>query len=180
VAKIKRRRLRWKASASPQVVGYKLYWSSSGGVDYNSNFVKLGNVTEIVLPDDVKDFAHVEGPIELGIAAIDEVGNESDMVTLKTPFQFAVPQAPSDLWLETLKSGSADPEATPKEAEATDPETAEGLCNIEQDLAGLYQKRTVLPRLDELRRQHAAAKNQVESRSDRVPQNLSPFLNQDR
>jgi hypothetical protein len=170
VAKIKKRRLRWKASASPQVVGYKLYWSSNGGVDYNSNSVKLGNVTEIVLPDDVPDFVHLDGPIELGIAAIDEVGNESDLVTLKTPFQFAVPHAPSDLWLETLKRCSGDSAATAQEAEINDPEIVEGLRNLEQDLAGLYQNRTAFPNLEHLRRQNAAAaKSQTDPRSGGMP-----------
>lgn len=180
MAKIKRRLLRWKASTSPQVVGYKLYWSSDGGVDYNSNSVKLGNVNEIILPDDVPDFAHVAGPIELGIAAIDEVGNESDLVTLKTPFQFAVPQAPSDLWLETLKRGSSDPAPAPGEADANDPEIVEGMRNLEQDLAGLYQKRSAFASLDHLRRQHSAAKHQAGQRSDGVTQNISPFPNQNR
>jgi hypothetical protein len=100
LAKIKKRTLRWKASPSPQVVGYKLYWSEQGSVSYDSPCVKLGNVTEIILPDDVKAFADINGPVELGIAAMDEMGNESDLITLKTPYQFRVPQAPADLHLE--------------------------------------------------------------------------------
>ena len=109
MAKIKKRKLRWNASPSTQVVGYKLYWSEGDSVSYNSNFVKLGNVTEIVLPDDVKALADTDGPIELGIAAIDEVGNESDLITLKLPYQFKIPQAPSDLRLEPQKDFHAVP-----------------------------------------------------------------------
>jgi hypothetical protein len=102
MAKIRKRKLRWIKSNSPQIVGYKLYWSEKGEVNYNSKCVMLGNVTEIVLPDDVNSFKPNGGPIEFGITAIDEIGNESDIVTLKAPYQFAVPEAPTDLYLRKL------------------------------------------------------------------------------
>jgi hypothetical protein len=103
MAKIKRRRLKWAASNSPQVVGYKLYWSENGELDYESQSVMLGNVTEIVLPDDVKPFKPNGGPIELGVTAVDELGNESDMVTLTAPYQFNIPKAPDDIYLQKLE-----------------------------------------------------------------------------
>ena len=103
MAKIKRRRLKWIASNSSQVVGYKLYWSENGEVNYDSQGVMLGNITEIVLPDDVKSFSPNGGPIEFGVTAVDELGNESDMVTLTAPYQFNVPKAPDDLYLQKLE-----------------------------------------------------------------------------
>ena len=114
MAKIKKRKLVWKASKSPQVIGYKLYWSESGKVDYQSQAVKLGNVNEVILPDDVEGFDKIQGPVELGITAVDELGNESDLVTLKTPYQFNVPQAPSEVWMETLQQYHTTPEETGK------------------------------------------------------------------
>ena len=63
----------------------------------------LGNVTEIVLPDDVKSFTPHGGPIEFGVTAVDELGNESDMITLTAPYQFNVPKAPDDLYLQKLE-----------------------------------------------------------------------------
>lgn len=103
MAKIKRRKLKWVASNSAQVVGYKLYWSENGELNYDSQSVMLGNVTEIVLPDDVKSFTPNGGPIEFGITAVDELGNESDMVTMTAPYQFNVPKAPDDLYLQKLE-----------------------------------------------------------------------------
>jgi len=103
MAKIKKRRLSWLASSSSQVVGYKLYWSEGGGVNYDSRCAKLGNVTEIILPDDVDSFTPGCGPIELGITAVDELGNESDMITVMAPYQFSVPKAPKGLRMDTLK-----------------------------------------------------------------------------
>ena len=78
MAKIKRRKLKWIASDSSQVVGYKLYWSEDGTVNYDSKCAILGNVTEIVLPDDVNSFTPNGGPIEFAITALDELGNEVD------------------------------------------------------------------------------------------------------
>jgi len=102
MAKIKRRKLKWIASGSSQVVGYKLYWSENGAVHYDSQCAILGNVTEIILPDDVNSFTPNGGSVEFGITAIDELGNESDMITLKAPYQFNVPKAPEDLYMQKL------------------------------------------------------------------------------
>lgn len=103
MAKTKKRRLSWLASSSSQVIGYKLYWSEAGEVNYDSKCVTLGNVTEIILPDDVDSFTPGYGPIELGISAVDELGNESDIVIVMAPYQFSVPKAPKNLHMETLK-----------------------------------------------------------------------------
>ena len=102
MAKMKKRKLCWKASESQQVVGYRLYWAESGEVGYDSPFAALGNVTEVLLPDDVKGFSHKGGPIEFGVAAVDELGNESDLATFKASYQFNIPLAPEGLWIETL------------------------------------------------------------------------------
>jgi hypothetical protein len=102
MAKIKRRKLKWIASDSSQVVGYKLYWSENGAVHYDSQCAILGNITEIILPDDVNSFTPNGDPIEFGVTALDELGNESDMITLKAPYQFNVPKAPEDLYMQKL------------------------------------------------------------------------------
>ena len=102
MSKMKKRRLSWAASNSSQVISYKLYWAEEGGVDYTAQSADLGNVTSVVLPDDVADFSPGNGPVEFGITAIDELGNESDMVTLFAPYQFSVPEAPTDLVMEAL------------------------------------------------------------------------------
>ena len=102
MAKIKRRKLKWMASDSSQVVGYKLYWSENGAVEYDSQCAILGNVTEIILPDDVSSFTPNGGSIEFGITALDELGNESDIITLKAPYQFNVPKAPEDFYMQKL------------------------------------------------------------------------------
>ena len=102
MAKMKKRKLCWEASGSQQVVGYRLYWAESGEVGYDSPFAAVGNVTEVVLPDDVNGFSHKGGPIEFGVAAVDELGNESDLTTFKASYQFNIPLAPVGMWIEPL------------------------------------------------------------------------------
>jgi len=103
MARLKKRRLRWKASESPQVVGYRLYWATGGTLGYDSACADLGNVTEVVLPDDIDNFPMTAGPVDIGITAVDELGNESDMITLQAPYQFDVPAAPTDLKFEAAR-----------------------------------------------------------------------------
>jgi hypothetical protein len=91
MAKIRKCKLSWEASTSEHVIGYKLYWSKGTEVGYDSKYLKIGNVTEIVLPDDV---VLSGGPVMFGVTAIDRDGNESDMVTLAEPYQLSVPEAP--------------------------------------------------------------------------------------
>jgi hypothetical protein len=123
MAKIKRRRLKWVASSSPQVVGYKLYWSQDGDLNYDSQWLLLGNVTEIVLPDDVKSFKPNGGAVEFGITAVDELGNESDMISLKAPYQFNIPKAPDELYLQKLEDFSITDDRDDKvDYYITDPE----------------------------------------------------------
>ena len=102
MAKVKRRKISWKPSKSRQVVGYKLYWVEGSGVSYNAKHVTLGNVTEVILPDDVPGLMPCRGPVEIGLTALDELGNESNMVVISAPYQCIVPEPPSDLKIETM------------------------------------------------------------------------------
>ncbi|MBI4766949.1 MAG: hypothetical protein HY787_20565 [Deltaproteobacteria bacterium] len=103
MAKIKKRKLIWEPSTSPNVIGYKLYWAEEGEVNYDSPSALIGNVTELVLPEQVPSFPIVQGSIELGLTAVNEMGNESDMMIIAAPFQFSAPDAPLGPRLEALK-----------------------------------------------------------------------------
>jgi polysaccharide deacetylase 2 family uncharacterized protein YibQ len=76
------------------VSGYKLYWAAGQGVDYNCDSAELGNITEIVLPDDIPSFPVVSGDLELGVTAISGAGNESDITKFCVPFDFTALEAP--------------------------------------------------------------------------------------
>lgn len=99
MAKIRKCKLSWEASDSDHVIGYKLYWSKTMDVSYDSKYIKIGNVTEIALPDDV---TLSEGPVMFGVTAVDKDGNESDMTTIGEPYQLQIPKAPTGLSLKPL------------------------------------------------------------------------------
>ena len=103
MAKIRKRKIRWNASASPGVTGYKVYWAVGDGVTYDSDFAEVGNVTEIILPDDIPSFPVFRGNIQLGITAVTEMGNESEMMTTSAPFEFIAPDPPIQPILEPLE-----------------------------------------------------------------------------
>jgi hypothetical protein len=103
MAKVRKRRIRWSESPATEGIVYKLYWSVSGSVDYDSDSAVVGMRTEIILPDDVPTFPLVNADIEIGVTAVNELGNESDMTKLLVPFEFATVEAPKNLVVETAK-----------------------------------------------------------------------------
>lgn len=48
-------------------------------------------------------FPIVRDAVEFGITAVNEAGNESEMIKLYAPFQFAVPDAPKNLIIEKIE-----------------------------------------------------------------------------
>jgi hypothetical protein len=100
MAKIKKRKLSWKASSSAQTTGYKLYWARQGELGYDSACEYLGPVTQVVIPDGLSEFTPRTGPFEFGIVAVDDSGNESDMATITVPFHFIAPEAPGEVQIE--------------------------------------------------------------------------------
>lgn len=102
MGKVKKKRVRWEPSASLDVTSYRLYWSKHAEVNYNSDHAELGNVSEVILPDDVPSFPLVTGDIEIGVTAVNQVGNESDITKLTVGFNFTVPDAPRNLEVEDI------------------------------------------------------------------------------
>jgi hypothetical protein len=100
MGRVRRRKLRWEPSAGAQK--YRLYWSTQGPVGYESNFVELENKTMVILPDEVPSFPTIAGNIELGITAVNTVGNESDITIARVFFDFTVPEAPKGIIVEDM------------------------------------------------------------------------------
>ena len=102
MGKIRKCKLSWQPSDSNKVIGYRLYWSKENRVSYDSNYFELGKVNEVCLPDVLKLNTRYGMSIMLGITAVDTNGNESDMITLATPYRAKVPPAPSNLTISTI------------------------------------------------------------------------------
>jgi hypothetical protein len=95
MAKIKSLKLKILASDSPDVVGYKLYVQPTPDeVTYQSPSFDLGNRTEVPL-DEVAGLDKLDGTFNLGLAAVDDAGNESDLKVLSNiALDFFAPAAP--------------------------------------------------------------------------------------
>jgi hypothetical protein len=96
-----KKRIRWNPSPAPGVACHRLYWSVGKAVDYDSDFVELISHTDLILPDDVPSFPFISGIVELGITALDRVGNESDM-TKRAIFVDFVPPKPHQASLRNI------------------------------------------------------------------------------
>ena len=98
MGKIRKRTVRWEPSADAKK--YRLYWSTQGPVGYESDFVEMENKTQVILPDEVPSFPKIAGEIELGITAVNAVGNESDITRVRGYVDFTVPEPPKILTME--------------------------------------------------------------------------------
>jgi hypothetical protein len=102
MGKIKKKKISWEASTSTDVVRYRLYWSENGLVDYASTSVDVGNITEVIIPDDIPSFPRVKGDVGLGVTAVNDAGNESDLTKMTASINFLVPDAPTNLVVEEV------------------------------------------------------------------------------
>lgn len=98
MAEVIKKHLRWTPSVSPDVVGTRIYVSNPGGnVDLNSQSWDFPMGTPVhdnahcTIPDDLPGFPQAEDTYELGVMAIDDVGNMADMTVLSAPFDFDAP-----------------------------------------------------------------------------------------
>lgn len=105
MAKIVKRKIRWVSSQASDVVGYKVYYVVGGGaIDYASTPFKEvnSNISQLVVPDDLPELANVDSDVTIGVAAVDDIGNESDVTEVTVPFDFAAPDVPTGLVVETF------------------------------------------------------------------------------
>lgn len=96
-SKTKKKRIHWNRSPSPTVVGYRLYWSVVGEASYDSEFIDIGDRTEVILPDEVPSLYSVRGEVAFAITALNRDGNESDMVRFSVDFGSPGQGAPAGL-----------------------------------------------------------------------------------
>lgn len=98
MAKINPKRLTWDPPLpESDVVGHRVYVAKEGEtLDYNSLSALVDMpMLEIILPDQFPNFPLADANYNIGIAAVDDVGNESDMTLVSVPFDFAAPAAPT-------------------------------------------------------------------------------------
>lgn len=85
----------WEGSSSEDVVGYRVYYNMTGEDPvYTDPYVEFGSdVREAVLP--FEGMPMIDGEIAVGVAAVDDKGNVSDMVYVDVPFDMEPPAPPA-------------------------------------------------------------------------------------
>jgi hypothetical protein len=101
MGRITPKRVRWEPSTSAEV-SYRLYWSLRGAIGYDSDYADVGTVTQVTVPDDIPSFPLESGKIELGISAVNQARNESEITKATVHLDFTVPEAPTNLRVEEL------------------------------------------------------------------------------
>ena len=93
MAKIATKVLAWGASPDTSVVSYEVLWCVPPAlIDYTSPNVNVGNVTQVTLP--LAGMPTINGNLTIGVAAVDDVGNLSDIMSATFPFRFQAPAPP--------------------------------------------------------------------------------------
>lgn len=88
----------WTASPSTDVVGYKIYYVPEGEeLNYGSPSVTVGDVNSVLIPSQTPNFPLIDDNYIIGLSALDDSGNESDIISKTVPFDLVAPDAPSDL-----------------------------------------------------------------------------------
>lgn len=104
MVQVKKKTLSWDPPADIDVVGHKLYVVPEGSqIDPASTpYITIGMpTTTVLLPDDFpEDTFDQDINYTIGIAAIDDVGNEGDIVTVQNPFDFIAPGIVTNIRVE--------------------------------------------------------------------------------
>lgn len=98
MSKVLSTRITFQPSGSADVVGYKLYIQAAPDpVTYESQSFELGENTEVYISD-LPGMSQVDGVYNLGIAAVDDAGNEASLSVLENvSLDFLAPEPVTDL-----------------------------------------------------------------------------------
>jgi len=97
MARIQRQRVKWDPGSDAVI--HRVYISQEEPT-YDSPYAEFEMpVTEIILPEGFP-YPIGEGDFYVGVSALDDLGNETDIVIVSTPFDFSPPGAPSNIIIE--------------------------------------------------------------------------------
>ena len=99
MSKIAEKTLTFEPSTSPDVVSYKLYYEEvPNEVTYDSPYIDLSGSS--VALHEVSEFADFDSTYNMGVSAVDDAGNESDMSKIgDVPLDLNPPLPPTGLTL---------------------------------------------------------------------------------
>lgn len=103
MAKVIPRTIKWDPSAAADVVAYRVYVAKDPmQPDYDSPRAEVAG-TEIIAPDGFPQGTFDEDTLyNIGVSAVDDIGNESDITVVSAPFDFVAPDAPTNVRVAPL------------------------------------------------------------------------------
>jgi hypothetical protein len=98
MAKLASNKIGWNRSSAADVVGYRLRIKAApGAVDYSDPAVDVGNVDSFDFAL-APEFSGFDDVFNVGVTAVDDGGNESDISRLDAfPLDLVPPDAPTNL-----------------------------------------------------------------------------------
>ncbi len=99
MSKVKTKTISWEPSTSSDVTKYRVRWKLNDGTSfgYNAEFIETSNLS-VRAPDDFPEGNFTEEDEYLiGVSAVDDQGNESDIQEITAPFDFVPPNPPTGL-----------------------------------------------------------------------------------
>ena len=104
MAKVIKKRIKFIPSTGEDVVAHRIYVAPEPDeLNYASLFVEVQMPADsVIVPDEFPGFPMRDVIYNVGITALDDVGNESDMTMITAPFDFAAPPAPTGVEIEDV------------------------------------------------------------------------------
>ncbi len=98
MAEVIKKFLSWTPSIATDVVKVVVFASDPGGSvslasmswEFLAGSSQFDNA-KITIPDDLPGFPQIEDTYELGVMAVDDVGNKADLAVISAPFDFDAP-----------------------------------------------------------------------------------------
>lgn len=97
MAKVIKKKIKFIPSTGIDVLSHKIYVAPDPDeLTYASPSVVVDMPKDfVIVPDEFPGFPLRDVEYQVGVTAIDDVGNESDMAVVQAPFDFDAPPAPS-------------------------------------------------------------------------------------
>lgn len=104
MAKVIKKRIKFVPSDGVDVVAHRVYIAPDPDeLTYASLHVDVPvPESELIVPDEFPGFPMRDVMYSVGVTAIDDVGNESDMAVILAPFDFDAPPAPAGVVIEDV------------------------------------------------------------------------------
>lgn len=99
MSKVFSKTIKWDPSDDVDVVSHRVYvvQGTEDPTYEDLNVTVNMPKTELLVPDEFPGFPLSDGDYTIGIVAVDDWGNESDMEVATHPFDFIAPSAPTNI-----------------------------------------------------------------------------------